>query len=337
MAALQNLVRLALSDPEDGAEDGAEDGGPLLHPYFADETEVGVVRVQAGEGLRKLGQLQDLLVVTVQDAHRQTIELVPPPKTTTVDLPGTVPLTLVQIPAGTFAMGSPTGEGYSDERPQHQATLGDFWLGQFAVTQAQYEAVMGRNPATFRTDPASPVETVSWYDATEFCQKLSELTGQAFRLPSEAEWEYACRAGTTTPFHCGPTITTDLANYRGTDQEQGGQVYSGAYGDGPQGIYREQTVPVGQFPPNHWGLYDLHGNVWEWCQDVWHDSYAGAPSDGSAWLAGAEQEDRRVLRGGAWGSDPGACRSAYRLRFARADRDYFVGFRVLCVASPGLP
>jgi formylglycine-generating enzyme required for sulfatase activity len=335
VAALQNLVWLALSDPEDGAEDC----GPLLHPYFADETEVGVVRVQAGEGLRKLGQLQDLLVVTVEDAYHQTIELVPPPKTTTVDLPGAVPLTLVQIPAGTFWMGSEATEAgsYSDERPQHQVTLGDFWLGQFAVTQAQYEAVMGRNPATFRTDPARPVETVSWYDATDFCQKLSELTEQEFRLPSEAEWEYACRAGTTTPFHCGPTITTDLANYRGTDEERGGQVLSGAYGNGPHGIYREQTVPIGQFPPNPWGLYDLHGNVWEWCQDVWHNNYDSAPNDGSAWLAGADQEDRRVLRGGAWVSGPGACRSAFRDSFARANRNVDVGFRVLCVASPGLP
>ena len=335
VAALQNLVQFALSN----AEDGTENCGPLLHPYFADETEVGVVRVQAGEGLRKLEQLQDLLVVTVQDAHRQTLELVPPPRTWVVDLPGAVPLTLAQIPAGEFWMGSEATEAgsYSDERPQHQVTLGEFWLGQFAVTQAQYKAVMGRNPATFRTDPARPVETVSWYDATDFCQKLSDLTGRTFRLPSEAEWEYACRAGTPTPFHCGPTITTDLANYRGTDEERGGQVLSGAYGNGPHGIYREQTVPAGQFPPNRWGLYDLHGNVWEWCQDVWHDSYDGAPSDGGAWLVGADQEDRRVLRGGAWNFDPGACRSAYRNRFARANRLHNLGFRVLCVASPGLP
>jgi formylglycine-generating enzyme required for sulfatase activity len=303
--------------------------------FCTDETEVGVVRVQAGEALRKLGHLQDLLVVTVYDAYRQTIDLVPPPPSRTVELPGEIPLVLVQIPAGAFLMGSDPAEdgSYSDERPRHRVTVPEFWLGQYAVTQAQYEAVMGRNPATFRYQGANrPVETVSWQDATAFCEKLSGLTGETFRLPSEAEWEYACRAGTETPFHCGPTITTDLANYRGTDEERGGGIISGSYGLGPKGLYREQTVPLGQFPPNTFGLYDMHGNVWEWCQDVWHDNYEGAPNDGSAWLEGVDQEKRRLLRGGAWHYNPAFCRSAIRYINDPDNRNSLNGFRVVCSA-----
>ena len=155
-----------------------------------------------------------------------------------------------------------------------------------------------------------------------FCEKLSELTGRTYRLPSEAEWEYACRAETTTPFHFGPTITTDLANYDGN--------YT--YGNGPKGTYRQQTTDVGSFPPNAFGLYDMHGNVWERCQDVWHENYEGAPTDGSAWLEGGDQS-WRVLRGGSWFGSPDVCRSANRFRFPRDDILGNVGFRVVWVPA----
>ena len=157
-------------------------------------------------------------------------------------------------------MGALAGkEGRSGaEGPQHSVTVPEFWLGKYAVTQAQYQAVMGANLSRFTENGANrPVEKVSWQEAVAFCEKLSQQTGRTYRLPSEAEWEYACRAGTTTPFHFGATMTTDLANYNGN--------YT--YGDGPKGMYLERTTEVGSFPPNAFGLYDMHGNVWEWCAD----------------------------------------------------------------------
>ena len=164
-----------------------------------------------------------------------------------------------------------------------------------------------------------PVEQVSWYDAVEFCQRLSQHTGKEYRLPSEAEWEYACRARTTTPFHFGETITTDLANYHGN--------YT--YANEPTGKYREQTTPVGHFPPNGFGLYDMHGNVWEWCEDDRHDNYEGAPNDGTAWLT--KQSSPKVIRGGSWDYFPDLCRSASRNDSPRVARIDIFGFRVVCV------
>jgi formylglycine-generating enzyme required for sulfatase activity len=321
-AAIKGLLRLR--DDEDGLV-------PILKGYFNDDSEVGLVRVQAGEGLRQLGALQQLLVVQVFDHYTHHIELVDPPKIRTIKLSDDVDLTLVQVPGGKFLMGSPEGEGYDDERPQHEVTIDQVWLGQYPVTQAQYEAVVGRNPATFRLGANHPVETVSWHDAVAFCQRLTELTELAFRLPSEAEWEYACRAGTTTPFHFGPTITTDLANYRGTDWDYGGQIYSGSYGPGPKGVYREQTTSVGLFPPNAFGLYDMHGNVWEWCADHYHNSYEGAPTDNAPWLS-SDERTNRLLRGGAWNNPPQDCRSPYRNDLSPDGRSNTLGFRVV-----GLP
>ena len=294
----------------------------------------------------------------VDETNAHQIQRVAPPPTWVLKLapesPGTedeapappITLTLVKIPGGSFWMGSPVAEAgsFDDERPQHLVTVPEFWLGQMAVTQAQYQAVMGRNPATFR-GANRPVEIVSWVDAVEFCQRLSQQVGQEFRLPSEAEWEYACRSHCSTdantpetlpPFHCGATITTDLANYRGTDYDYGGQLVSGSYGAGSKGIYREQTTKVGSFPPNAFGLYDLHGNVWEWCLDHWHDNYEAAPTDGSAWLTETETANRMV-RGGAWNNAPQACRSAYRLNNAPGNRAYSIGFRIVCVAARTLP
>ncbi|MDE5111983.1 MAG: formylglycine-generating enzyme family protein, partial [Trichodesmium sp. St7_bin2_1] len=160
---------------------------------------------------------------------------------------------------------------------------------------------------------------VKWNEAVEFCKRLSKLTGRNYRLPSEAEWEYACRAGTTTPFYFGETITTELVNYYGNR----------TYGNGPKGEYRGQTTPVGQFPANAFGLYDMHGNVWEWCADEWHDNYASAPTDGSVCLNGDNKYS--PLRGGSWAIIPNYCRSAFRDLYIRRDvLTYTFGFRVVC-------
>ncbi|MCU0568011.1 MAG: formylglycine-generating enzyme family protein [Oculatellaceae cyanobacterium Prado106] len=242
-------------------------------------------------------------------------------------------LEMISIPGGSFLMGSPEEEGDrdNDESPQHPVTVPSFFMGRYPITQLQYQTVMGNNPSNFKGDDR-PVESVSWHDATEFCHRLTELTNHPYRLPTEAEWEYACRAGTMTPFHFGETITTDLANYRGTDEKK--YNWSGSYGKGPKGIYREETTPVGSFPPNAFGLWDMHGNVWEWCQDHWHDSYEGAPSDGSAWIdSEAEKDANRILRGGSWFYFPRDCRSATRNYIDAGGRGNDIGFRVVGFAS----
>ncbi|BDI14611.1 hypothetical protein ANSO36C_04130 [Nostoc cf. commune SO-36] len=229
-----------------------------------------------------------------------------------------VVLEMVSIPGGEFLMGSPESEPErtSDESPQHSVTIQPFFMGKFPVTQSQWKAVaalpkvnIDLNPEPSNFQGANrPVEQVSWDDAIEFCARLSKKTQETYRLPSEAEWEYACRAGTTTPFYFGETITTDLANY---------QVQYG------------ETTDVGKFPANPFGLFDMHGNIWEWCQDEWHKNYNGAPKNGSAWLADNNQD--RLLRGGSWLSDTRSCRSAYRGYYARVNRNGSVGFRVVLV------
>ncbi len=236
----------------------------------------------------------------------------------TEDLGNGVTLDMVAIPGGTFIMGSPETEKkrYGNEGPKRSVTVPAFFMAKYPVTQQQWQAVMGNNPSRFQ-GLNRPVENVSWNDAVAFCQKLSQRTGKNYRLPSEAEWEYACRAGTTTPFYFGETITTDLANYDGN--------YT--YGNGPKGVYRGETTDVGSFPPNAFGLYDMHGNVWEWCQDVWHENYNSAPTDGSAWTSGGNS-GYRLLRGGSWSSDPRYCRSAYRFCGSPGDRDNDIGFRI---------
>ncbi|MFN4867415.1 MAG: SUMF1/EgtB/PvdO family nonheme iron enzyme [Cyanobium sp.] len=243
------------------------------------------------------------------------------------DLGGGLSLPLVRIPAGEFVMGSPDDEPgrSSDEGPQHRVRLREFWMGQTPITQAQWQAVMGTNPALSKDQPDSdqrPVERVDWREAMAFCRQLAARTGRPYSLPSEAQWEYACRAGTTTAFAFGATITPALANYDGNYN-----VY------GPKVEYRRQTTPVGMFPANAWGLHDMHGNVWEWCLDHWHGSYAEAPEDGRAWVD-AEDENSpadRLLRGGSWLGLPGDCRSADRHRLLPDGADYNVGFRVVCL------
>jgi formylglycine-generating enzyme required for sulfatase activity len=234
-----------------------------------------------------------------------------------------LPLRMVKIPAGNFLMGSPETEVGREinEGPQREVTVPSFYMGVFAITQQQYAAIIDSNPSYFAENGANrPVERVAWYDADAFCKLLSVRTGRKYRLPTEAEWEYACRAGTTTPFHFGETLTPELANYNGNY----------AYGSGPKGEYRQQTTDVGSFPANGFGLYDMHGNVWEWCQDDWHDSYKGAPTDGNAWLNSDERKLRKVLRGGSWYYNPDGCRSATRNKSVRDARFNGSGFRVVC-------
>jgi formylglycine-generating enzyme required for sulfatase activity len=208
------------------------------------------------------------------------------------------------------------------------------------VTQAQWAAVakLEKVNIDLQPDPANfkgkdrPVEQISWWEAVEFCDRLSRKTGKAYRLPSEAEWEYACRAGSTTPFHFGETISTDLANYRGQDWEFQGKIYPGKYGNGNLGEFREQTTTVGSFPPNAFGLHDMHGNVWEWCADHWHETYDLAPKDGSTWIEGGNS-DLRLLRGGSWGHIPLSCRSASRYSYDPTGCVSNFGFRVVVVGS----
>jgi formylglycine-generating enzyme required for sulfatase activity/uncharacterized caspase-like protein len=240
------------------------------------------------------------------------------------DLGNGVTLEMVQIPGGTFTMGSPETEAgrYDSESPQHQVTVPTFFMGRYQVTQAQYQAIVGNNPSYFQ-GAKRPVEEVSWDDAVEFCKRLNQKTKRNYRLPSEAEWEYACRALTSTPFYFGETITTDLVNYGGTVTP---------YASAPKGIYREETTEVGKFPPNGFGLYDMHGNVWEWCQDYWHDNYQSAPTDGSAWLTGGHNTIR-LLRGGSWFNTPEFCRSAYRNWDSPDNRNYLIGFRLVVVLA----
>lgn len=234
-------------------------------------------------------------------------------------------LALAYIPVGTFIMGAPHYEK-GREMPQHEVTIQPFSMGRYPVTQSQWRIVakwpqvvrpLNQNPSCFDGDDL-PVEGVSWYDAKEFCARLTKLTGKLYRLPSEAEWEYACRAGTTTPFYFGQLLTTNLVNYNG--------YYS--YNGSPNGENRGETTEVGFFPANRWGLHDMHGQVWEWCDDSWHDNCNGAPTDGSAWTKGGNI--RKVIRGGSWFSDPGYCRSAYRDCDIPGGRYHNIGFRVCC-------
>jgi formylglycine-generating enzyme required for sulfatase activity len=245
-----------------------------------------------------------------------------------------VQIEMMQIPGGMFTMGAAEGEegSHDPERPTHRVKVPPFCMGRYPVTQAQWRFVAGlsqinrkldRDPARFKGDD-KPIERVSWLEATEFCARLSQHTDREYRLPTESDWEYACRGKTTTPFHFGQIIDPEVANYRG----------SSVYSQGRKGLYREETTPVGFFKvANAFGLYDMHGNVWEWCMDHWHDSYKGASSDGSAWLdARAKKDAPRVLRGGSWFFSPADCRSASRDGGDAVNRDSHIGFRLVSPA-----
>jgi formylglycine-generating enzyme required for sulfatase activity len=225
---------------------------------------------------------------------------------------------LVYIPSGTFQMGS-NNDG-DEEQPIHYVTVASFYMSRFVITQAQWRAVADLtkvnndltpepfsklNPQNFIGDQL-PVVMVTWNDAAEFCARLSLATGRTFRLPSEAEWEYACRAGTTTNYPLGDEIPEDQFN---------------CASDG--------LTPAGKYPPNAFGLYDMHGNVSEWCEDTWHDNYLGAPTNGRAWVDEAN-DTARVLRGGSWNDIAEKCRCASRSRFEPDFRFNFTGLRVVC-------
>jgi uncharacterized protein (TIGR02996 family) len=229
-----------------------------------------------------------------------------------------IPMTFSWVPPGSFLMGSPPQEeGRQDEETLHRVTLSrGFWMGIYPVTQAQWLAAMKTNPSKFKGDDR-PVETVSWEDCKQFCKTLGETADRQFRLPTEAEWEWACRAGTTTAFHFGLTISTDQANYDGTTP----------YGGGCQGVFRQETTAVDSFPANAWGLSDLHGNVWEWCEDWYGPSPGGDGRD----PVGDTPGRGRVLRGGCWRDGPQYSRSAQRYWFSPTFRDVECGCRlVLC-------
>jgi formylglycine-generating enzyme required for sulfatase activity len=278
------------------------------------------------------------------------------------DLGQGVQLEMVQLPGGTFLMGTEEAEierlckkydkeWFKWESPQHSVRVSPFLMGKTPVTQDQWRVVVtqvGKLVRDLNPDPSRfkggnrPVEQVSWYDAVEWCARLSKLTGKEYRLPSEAEWEYACRGGTTTPFAFGEALTTDLANYNGN--------YTVA--EEAKGQYRQETTPVASFPPNGFGLYDGHGNVWEWCFDPFHGNYQGAPGDGRVWdetvndnryqkpLANLrvllkESDKTYVLRGGSWNDNPIGCRCASRNPYSRDSFHFNLGFRV-CLVGAGL-
>jgi formylglycine-generating enzyme required for sulfatase activity len=273
-------------------------------------------------------------------------------QTFTEHLGNGITLDMVLIPPGEFLMGSPENElgRQESESPQHLVSISQpFFMSQYLVTQAQWQHItkmpkvkrkLEQNPSRFK-GLSLPVETLSWFDAEEFCLRLSRLSTLkkkcSYRLPSEAEWEYACRAGTTNPFHFGETIDAELANYQAEDDKAGGTVYLGKYGRGQFGEYRRKTTSVGIFPANPFGLFDMHGNVWVWCEDHWHDNYEGAPTDGSAWLNRNKGDAERILRGGSWLDYPRYCRSAFRGRNSAAGRSDNIGFRVVYSPARILP
>jgi formylglycine-generating enzyme required for sulfatase activity len=259
--------------------------------------------------------------------------------------PGPAPAGFVRIPAGTFVMGSPTTEKerVSDET-QHTVTISyDFYMSKYEVTQREYLEVMGNNPSWFTTkdgrskpidpDLNRPVETVTWDEATDYCGKVTDSeqaagrlpAGWVYRLPTEAEWEYACRAGTSTPFHHGSDLRSGMANFFGEQEYVGG---TGSVRN-PNGTYLTRTTTVGSYAPNAFGLYDMHGNIWEWCLDWFGDYPSGNVTDPRGLATGS----RRVHRGGAWGMDGRLCRSAARAGAPPSNRYYVMGFRVVLASG----
>jgi formylglycine-generating enzyme required for sulfatase activity len=289
-----------------------------LRPF---EFEVATIEFQ------KSGLLQRNIELIINRRPQQTYGFIE-------NLGNEIALEMVQIPGGSFIMGAPINEKDSkeSERPQHQVTVPRFFMGKYPVTQAQWKFVaslpqvkrsLKPDPSRFKGDNR-PVEEVSWFDVVEYCDRISQHTGRMYRLPSEAEWEYACRAGTSTPFHFGETITSGLANYNANY----------IYGKGVKGTFRKETTNVGSFGvANAFGLYDMHGNVWEWCEDHWHSNYEGAPLDGSAWLSDNDNNSR-LLRGGFWANNPGSCRSAYRNDNFPDYAFNLIGFRVVYDVLP---
>jgi formylglycine-generating enzyme required for sulfatase activity len=240
-------------------------------------------------------------------------------QTVSLTIPGAASdIHLVPIPKGRFLMGSPNGLPMAPEAPEHFVDVNQFWMADSPVTQSQFVAVMNRNPSRFQGDPDLPVETVTWLEACEFCDLLAQKSGLPLRLPSEAEWEYACRAGSSTQFHFGDS-SADLSAFAWFENNS-----------------REQTAPVKRKKPNAWGLFDIVGNVWEWCADLWHEDYTDAPVDGSAWLtpSSSSANRRHSVRGGAWDVDAFRCRSSYRSFDWEELGTSRTGFRVVIDSVP---
>ena len=234
------------------------------------------------------------------------------------DLGKDIHLDILLIPSGAFQMGSPHNDGNTDEHPQHFVTIKSFMMSKFLITQGQWKAIMGKLPSCrFKADNL-PVERISWEEAHRFCERLSKKIGRNYHLPSETQWEYACRAGTSTPFSFGETLTVDVANFNGEH----------TFREEPRGFYFHSTSEGGKFPPNDFGLHDMHGNLWEWCADNWLDDYSASPRDSNSYQ---NKDSRyRVARGGSWHEPPGLCRSASRLCVLQSDADEFTGLRVVC-------
>ena len=286
----------------------------LLQECEADDFHIGMVSLQHVDfskewelGRKKLLQTLKYLTAKEKNAH--------PPKSGEI-ITNSLGMKFAWIPSGGFMMGSPREEEErQDNETQHKVTLSKgFYMGVHLVTQEQWQAMMGNNPSNFRGEKNLPVEQVSWNDCQEFIKKLREKDKKAYRLPSEAEWEYACRAGTRTPFHFGETISTDQANYNG----------SYTYGNGKKGVYREKTTPVDSLPANAWGLHDMHGNVWEWCQD-WLGDYL---QEDVVDPQGPDAGQYRLLRGGSWFDHPRIRRSASRYRGGPGNSYDDCGFRL---------
>lgn len=251
---------------------------------------------------------------------------------------------LIFIKGGTFLMGSPVTEAWREkDEVQHRVALNDFFIGKHEVTQQDYRAIMGDNPSNFKED-ALPVENISWLEAVRYCNALSQKEGLApayiingenvdwdrsapgYRLPTEAEWEYACRAGTRTPFNTENYISTEQANYYGTyPYTIETHYFSQDKLETPPGEYRQRTVPVGSFAPNRWGLFDMHGNVWEWCWD-WYGNYASGIQDNPA---GVDTGTYRINRGGGWNDFGKHLRCAYRAASPPDSRMFNLGFRIV--------
>jgi formylglycine-generating enzyme required for sulfatase activity len=260
---------------------------------------------------------------------------------------------MVDIPSGKFWMGSPEGIGDDDEKPYHQVTVKAFRMGKYPITQAHWYAIakspmidldLNPNPSYHRGDN-KPVEQITWYEAQEFCARLSQLTGESYRLPSEAEWEYACRAGATEySEYCFGDDLSQLDDYGWYGNNSGDcpidadRIWEEV--DRDVGRYTQRlrqnnnrTHPVGQKLPNAWGLYDMHGNVWEWCADDWHDDYRGAPMDSQIRTKDINNyevsETNKSLRGGSWYDSERDCCSANRIGYTANNRGSFLGFRIV--------
>jgi formylglycine-generating enzyme required for sulfatase activity len=304
----------------------------LLHGGCSPEQVEEVIdNKNNGPLLRRIRAVRQRRETTLRRLRRNTVPLPEGtcPPTISITLADDIDLEFVLVPAGEFLMGSPDAEKNPTEAPRQLVRIPrPLYMGRFPVTQAQWTAVAGKNPSRHRGDPKLPVDQVSWFDCQEFCERLCQRHGRAFRLPSEAEWEYACRAGTTTKFAFGDMLSPAQANFT---------PYAARFGPPPAdenafiqemelatesaeaiGGRSAKPTPVGSYPPNAWGIYDMHGNVDEWCEDVWHPDYEGAPADGSAWLDGEDKEPFRVMRGGWCSATEFVCTSSAR-RQLRAD------------------